>query len=29
MTNNTDRDLFPGALEMVIVESLRGQPAHG
>ena len=23
------RDLFPGALEMMILESLRRQPAHG
>ena len=29
MTNNTARDLFPGALEMMILESLRRQPAHG
>jgi PadR family transcriptional regulator, regulatory protein PadR len=29
-TNNTaSRDLFPGALEMMILESLRRQPAHG
>jgi transcriptional regulator len=28
-TNNTPRDLFPGALEMMILESLRRQPAHG
>ncbi|WP_446745209.1 PadR family transcriptional regulator [Silvibacterium acidisoli] len=26
---NTARDLFPGALEMMILESLRRQPAHG
>jgi PadR family transcriptional regulator, regulatory protein PadR len=26
---NTPRDLFPGALEMMILESLRRQPAHG
>jgi PadR family transcriptional regulator PadR len=25
----TSRDLFPGALEMMILESLRRQPAHG
>jgi len=25
----TPRDLFPGALEMMILESLRRQPAHG
>jgi transcriptional regulator len=31
MLNNksTSRDLFPGALEMMILESLRRQPAHG
>ena len=29
MTNPTPRDLFPGALEMMILESLRRQPAHG
>ena len=31
MGNNKDtsRDLFPGALEMMILESLRRQPAHG
>jgi transcriptional regulator len=29
MTNSTPRDLFPGALEMMILESLRRQPAHG
>ena len=27
--NNPSRDLFPGALEMMILESLRRQPAHG
>jgi PadR family transcriptional regulator, regulatory protein PadR len=27
--NPTPRDLFPGALEMMILESLRRQPAHG
>jgi PadR family transcriptional regulator, regulatory protein PadR len=27
--NDTSRDLFPGALEMMILESLRRQPAHG
>jgi PadR family transcriptional regulator PadR len=26
---NTPRDLFPGALEMMILESLRRQPSHG
>ena len=26
---NTSRDLFRGALEMMILESLRRQPAHG
>lgn len=30
MENSNDtRDLFPGALEMMILESLRRQPAHG
>ncbi len=29
MTNSTPRDLFPGALEMMILESLRRQPGHG
>src|SRR5271156_5741527 len=29
MTENNSRDLFPGALEMMILESLRRQPAHG
>jgi PadR family transcriptional regulator, regulatory protein PadR len=29
MTEPTTRDLFPGALEMMILESLRRQPAHG
>jgi len=31
MKNSTDpaRDLFPGALEIMILESLRRQPAHG
>jgi PadR family transcriptional regulator PadR len=29
MTNSSPRDLFPGALEMMILESLRRQPAHG
>jgi len=29
MTETTSRDLFPGALEMMILESLRRQPAHG
>ncbi len=28
-TAETTRDLFPGALEMMILESLRRQPAHG
>lgn len=27
--DNTPRDLFPGALEMMILESLRRRPAHG
>ena len=29
MTQSSSRDLFPGALEMMILESLRRQPAHG
>ena len=29
MADNAARDLFPGALEMMILESLRRQPAHG
>jgi PadR family transcriptional regulator, regulatory protein PadR len=29
MTKSTARDLFPGALEMMILQSLRRQPAHG
>jgi PadR family transcriptional regulator PadR len=29
MANPTTRDLFPGALEMMILQSLRRQPAHG
>jgi PadR family transcriptional regulator, regulatory protein PadR len=29
MKESTPRDLFPGALEMMILESLRRQPAHG
>jgi len=29
MTSTNPRDLFPGALEMMILESLRRQPAHG
>ncbi len=29
MTETASRDLFPGALEMMILESLRRQPAHG
>jgi PadR family transcriptional regulator, regulatory protein PadR len=28
-SNNASRDLFPGALEMMILESLRRRPAHG
>jgi PadR family transcriptional regulator PadR len=28
-STSTSRDLFPGALEMMILESLRRQPAHG
>jgi PadR family transcriptional regulator PadR len=29
MNESATRDLFPGALEMMILESLRRQPAHG
>jgi PadR family transcriptional regulator, regulatory protein PadR len=29
MPEANSRDLFPGALEMMILESLRRQPAHG
>ena len=29
MIEPSSRDLFPGALEMMILESLRRQPAHG
>jgi PadR family transcriptional regulator, regulatory protein PadR len=29
MAETSARDLFPGALEMMILESLRRQPAHG
>jgi PadR family transcriptional regulator PadR len=29
MSETVSRDLFPGALEMMILESLRRQPAHG
>lgn len=29
MTKSNARDLFPGALEMMILQSLRRQPAHG
>jgi len=29
MTETDSRDLFPGALEMMILESLRREPAHG
>ena len=29
MAESAPRDLFPGALEMMILESLRRQPAHG
>jgi len=28
-TNEKSRDLFPGALEIMILESLRRQPSHG
>jgi PadR family transcriptional regulator PadR len=29
MTESNTRDLFSGALEMMVLESLRRQPAHG
>jgi hypothetical protein len=29
MSESNTRDLFPGALEMMILESLRRQPDHG
>src|SRR5450755_1766714 len=29
MTESNTRNLFPGALEMMVLESLRRQPAHG
>src|SRR6202021_2920194 len=29
MKTSPPRDLFPGALEMMVLESLRRQPAHG
>jgi PadR family transcriptional regulator, regulatory protein PadR len=29
MTETNSRDLFPGALEMMVLESLRREPAHG
>ena len=29
IAETNSRDLFPGALEMVILESLRREPAHG
>jgi PadR family transcriptional regulator PadR len=29
MKENPKRDLFPGALEMMILRTLRGQPLHG
>ena len=29
MAETNSRDLFPGALEMMILESLRREPAHG
>jgi PadR family transcriptional regulator, regulatory protein PadR len=29
LAESNPRDLFPGALEMMILESLRRQPAHG
>jgi len=28
-STSTSRDLFPGALQMMILESLRRQPSHG
>jgi PadR family transcriptional regulator PadR len=28
-SKSVSRDLFPGALEMMVLESLRRQPAHG
>jgi len=28
-SQSTPRDLFPGALEMMVLESLRRRPAHG
>lgn len=29
MTSRQSRDLFPGALEMMILRTLKGQPLHG
>jgi PadR family transcriptional regulator, regulatory protein PadR len=29
MMENSPRDLFPGALEMMILQSLRRRPSHG
>lgn len=29
LKNNNQRDLFPGALEMMILRTLKGQPLHG
>ncbi|MFZ0639458.1 MAG: PadR family transcriptional regulator [Candidatus Acidiferrales bacterium] len=29
MSNRQPRDLFPGALEMMILRTLKGQPLHG
>jgi PadR family transcriptional regulator len=29
MTRRAERDLFPGALEMMILRSLKRQPSHG
>jgi PadR family transcriptional regulator PadR len=29
MTETNSRDLFPGAIDMMILESLRREPAHG
>lgn len=28
-TSDAKRDLFPGALEMMILQSVQGQPMHG
>ena len=29
MANSNERDLFPGALEMMVLQTLRRQPLHG